>query len=159
MRKAAAWGVGLEVMCKEGQRQRGSREVWPGTAWYQLRHGPLSPASTSRPWLNATAPGSHVLVLSSNCGAGLREDRSFPREAGDEKVLFFNPINSGLSIFLLNSACKLASPLWVYLFLVSASTNVAKSNQLMLSVFCHKLSSSNSTGSLDTFSAFQIIII
>lgn len=68
------WGVGLEVMCKEGQRQRGSREVWPGTAWYQLRHGPLSPASTSRPWLNATAPGSHVLVLSSNCGAGLRED-------------------------------------------------------------------------------------
>ena len=74
MRKAAAWGVGLEVMCKEGQRQRGSREAWPGTAWYQLRHGPLSPASTSRPWLKATAPGSCVLVLSSNCGAGLRED-------------------------------------------------------------------------------------
>lgn len=74
MRKAAAWGVGLEVMCKEGQRQRGSWEAWPGTAWYQLRHGPLNPASTSRPWLNATAPGSHVLVLSSNCGAGLRED-------------------------------------------------------------------------------------
>lgn len=48
MSEAAAWGVGLEVLCKKGQRQQGSWEAWAGTACYQPRHG-LSPATTSTP--------------------------------------------------------------------------------------------------------------
>lgn len=59
--------------------------------------------------------------------------KSFPKEAEDEKNLFYNPIYSEFFILPLNSACKLAR---VDLFLTSASSNIAKRNLLMISMFC-----------------------
>lgn len=64
--------------------------------------------------------------------------KSFTREAGDEKVLFLNLISSGFSIFLLYSAYKLASSLQVSLFLVSASSNVAKATSSCFQYFAIK---------------------
>lgn len=84
--------------------------------------------------------------------------KSFTGEAGVENVLCFNSWSFEFFIFPLNSACILASSFLSYLFLVSALLEADKSNQLMISLFCHKVSS-NSTSSLDTFPIFQIIIV
>ena len=73
MSEAAAWGVGLEVLCKKGQRQQGSWEAWAGTACYQPRHGP-EPCHHQHALQKVTAQGFHVPAVSSDCGVGLRED-------------------------------------------------------------------------------------
>lgn len=65
--EGSCMGVGLEDVCKEGLRQRGSWEAQPGTACYSLCHGPLHhqhlPLAAERP--SPTFPCSPRSQLSS----------------------------------------------------------------------------------------------